>query len=382
VSQLTTRTVTMSNGIGENQLAAGETRRSDIKTDRYWVSVATEEPVSHDLKQLVREDLIKAWQFRREEAHRDDIKTYWGSTDGSRLVLEDVVGNFDTMTACQLSNKLTALYCLQSAHSNHGRLIPDKITRACVYDEWRRYQDSASNIEYGHYFAHLVRIAPRGPRTVQDIIRAHLSLCAQTSSLIEQANQQVNSTAFGVGLRPYSLLPLYRSMVVILDRLDGRNAPLVEDSDGKYSMSMFARLQTVLIACTGVEEGLSEAISFEGLESWPLEEADVIARGANVVRVSLAAAVQFICGLEAREEAAFPKPDGPFPLDQRLCPYIEHRPCFSPEVWADAIMAEAEKQGYDNIYEAWQSIRRVKADLVGEGFCELEHMPLENHWKP
>jgi hypothetical protein len=142
-----------------------------------------------------------------------------------------------------------------------------------------------------------------------------------------------------------------------------------------------------LIARTGVEDGLSAAISFEGLasESLPLETADIISQDVDVVRVSLSAAVQFIASLEARENSLLPKPEDGLPLDQSLCPYSPNQcgekgyRCLSPEVWADAIMAAAEKHGYDNIFEAWQSIRRVKADLAGEGFCDLERMPFANH---
>jgi hypothetical protein len=381
--------MTVPNSLGENQPAAGKIRRSDIETDRYWVSVVTEEPVSHDLKVLVREDLLKAWHFRRDAKHREETRMHWATTDGYRIVLEDLVGRVDIRTSMRLYNKPTAFYCLQSAHTRRMRSLASKILLAGTYEEWRRCHNGTPTIEYGHFFANLVRIAPTGPTTLQGVIKAHLSLCVQASSLAKQVNKRVDSMSFGSSLQPYSLLPLYRSIVVVVDRIDGCGAPTVPEPDRKTNIRMFAQFQTVLIARTGVEDGLSAAISFNGLasESLPLETADIISQDVDVVRVSLSAAVQFIASLEARENSLLPKPEDGSPLDQSLCPYSPNQcgeegyRCLSPELWADTIMAAAEKHGYDNIFEAWQSIRRVKADLAGEGFCDLEHMPFANHWK-
>jgi hypothetical protein len=152
---------------------------------------------------------------------------------------------------------------------------------------------------------------------------------------------------------------------------------------------MFAQLQTVLLARTGVEEGLTAAISLEGLKSefLLLETADIITQDVDVVRVSLAAAVQFIAGLEARENSAIPKTEDEPLLDESICPFSPDEcgeksyRCLSPVAWADSIMAAAEKHGYDNVLEAGTSIRRVKENLAGEGFCDLEHMPFGNRWK-
>ena len=55
-----------SDTLRENQGAAERVCRSDREIDEYWVSVVVEEPVSDDLKVLVRADLKKAWHFRRD----------------------------------------------------------------------------------------------------------------------------------------------------------------------------------------------------------------------------------------------------------------------------------------------------------------------------
>ena len=135
-----------------------------------------------------------------------------------------------------------------------------------------------------------------------------------------------------------------------------------------------------------MEEGLSAPISFKSLksQSLPLERSDVITQDIDVVRVSLAAAVQFIVSLEVREDLASLKMKNELPLDTSLCPYPpkgfeeNDQVCHSPEAWADALMVAAAKHGYDNIPETWESIRRVQAGLIGEGFCEFKPPPFGN----
>jgi hypothetical protein len=136
-----------------------------------------------------------------------------------------------------------------------------------------------------------------------------------------------------------------------------------------------------------VEEGLSAPISFEGLkqQSLPLERPDTITEDIDVVRVPLATAVQFIIGLEVREDLASPNTKREVPLEVGLCPSLDctedKQARESPETWADAHMIAAEKHGYDNDLFTWEFIRRVQADLVGEDFIPFEPMLFGNLWK-
>jgi hypothetical protein len=176
---------------------------------------------------------------------------------------------------------------------------------------------------------------------------------------------------------------------VIIDRLDRLDKDCETESDGFISLRKLAQRQTVLIARTGAEEALSAPISLESLksQSLPFERSDVITQDVDVIRVSLAVAVQFIVSLEVREELAIPKSKDELPLDTSLCPYPPPKGfeengqvCNSPEAWADALIVAAEKHGYDNIPETWESIRRVQAGLIGEGFCEFKPLPFGNRW--
>jgi hypothetical protein len=371
-----------SDTLRKNQGAAERVRRSDHEIDEYWGSVVTEEPVSDDLKILIRADLKKAWHFLRDLEFRENTKMRWATTDYFRISLEDAVGKVESRKSKYLCNKPTAFYWLQSAQQTDAsgqRTQTPKIIFAAIYEEWLRSHNTKPNIEYEHFFANPVRISSTGPSTVRGVIDAHCSLCAQANNIIEQLSSS---------LQHYSLLPLYHAIIVIIDRLDQLDEDCEPKSDGFISLHKLAQHQSVLIARTGVEEGLSAPISFKSLksQSLPLERSDVINQDIDIVRVSLAAAVQFIVSLEVRENLASPKTKNELPLDTSLCPYPpkgfeeNDQVCHSPKAWADALMVAAEKHGYDNIPETWESIRRVQAGLIGEGFCEFKPPPFGNRW--
>jgi hypothetical protein len=388
------RIMASSDTLRKNQGVAERVRRSDREINEYWVSVVMEEPVSDDLKALVRADLKKAWHFRRDMEFRENTKTRWATTDYFRILLEDTVGKMEPRNSKYLCNKPTAFYWLQSAQqadASGQRTQTPKIIFAAVYEEWLRCHNTEPNIEYGHFFANPVRITSTGPSTVRGVIDAHLSLCTQASSLINQAKGRADNVfeQLPSALQHYSLLPLYHAIVVIIDRLDRLDKDCETESDGFISLRKLAQRQTVLIARTGAEEGLSAPISLESLksQSLPFERSDVITQDVDVIRVSLAVAVQFIVSLEVREELAIPKSKDELPLDTSLCPYPPPKGfeengqvCYSPEAWADALIVAAEKHGYDNIPETWESIRRVQAGLIGEGFCEFKPLPFGNRW--
>lgn len=128
---------------------------------------------------------------------------------------------------------------------------------------------------------------------------------------------------------------------MIIDRSERPDKDLTEP-DGFISLRKVARRQTVLIARTGAEEGLSAPISLEGLksESLPFERCDVIDQDVDAVGVSLAVAVQFIVTLEMREGIAKPKSKEERPLDTSICPFpppkefeYNGQVCYSSRRW-------------------------------------------------
>jgi hypothetical protein len=140
-----------------------------------------------------------------------------------------------------------------------------------------------------------------------------------------------------------------------------------------------------------VEEGLHESISFESLKSHSLPSGrfDVVPKGTDFVRVSLATAVQFITDLEKAEDRRRLVTGEEPPLDTSICPIfypkefetLGEKANRSPEAWADGMIKAAEKYGYDNNSTTWESIRRVQAGLVGEVFRDFRHLPFGNCWR-
>lgn len=356
--------------------------RSDQETKEYWNSYKTIEPVPDGVKALVIVDLKNTWHFWREMNFRFLTRKRWISCDNVKIALRDSVGKFDRPSDClQVCNKPTAFYWLQSAQltDNTGeRTRTHTIVFAAIFQEWLRCYSYMPNMEWDHFFANPVRITATGPSTVRDVLNAHLSLCKQASGLLRIVQQQDPRA------KHYAVSRLYRAVVVIIDQL----CDWEEEPDGSTSLRKFAQCQTVLIASTGFEEGLSAPISLDSLrsESLPLEPSDVT-HHADVVRVSLATAVRFIVSLEKRENPEILKIQSGHDLDIHLCPSSpkgfegNDEVRRSAEAWADANMIAAEQHGFDNTLDTHTSIRRVQAGLAGQGYHDFIHEPFQENWR-
>lgn len=377
---------------------------AEYQINKYWDDIPTIEPISDHLKALVREDLMKKWHYLRNDEFRRTMRLNWSSLDSEKIVLEDAIGQLKPRELKYLCNKATAAYILPlSARLANAPIdtcgVPG-ILFQIVCGEWfqiGRISNVEPSIEFGHFFANAVRVTSTGPSTVRGVIDAHLSLCAQASGFMNQAKNGDDDmirklSSISRCLEHYSLLPLYHAVVVIFDRLELHRDNLEKDPDGYISLRKYAPFQSVLIARTGMEEGLSAPISFDSLRSdaLSLEDCDAITSGVvdDVVRVSVPVAVRFIAGLEAREELAFPKPNNDIVRDEGLGPsswcgilggYIKIDK--NPEAWADVHIKLAEEHGYDSMTETSDSIRRVKASLVGEICHDLNPVPIEHRWK-
>lgn len=377
----------------EKRLLPGRVARSEHEVYEYWRSVVTKEPISDDLKELVRADLQKRWHWQRNDTFRQVMRIYWATLDSYLIVLKNPIGHLAPARLEYLCNKATAFYWMQSAQSTDSsgeRTQTPGIVYAMICGEWFRTGDIKPSIEFGHFFANPIRITATGPSTLRGVIDAHLSLYRQAARLMRQAQKGFVriDKKFQSNLQHYSLLPLYHAIVVIIDRFDESKTNYELEPDGYISLRKCAQIQTVLIARTGAEQGLSAPISFKSLRSHslPLQRCDVMP-DIDVVRVSLTVAVKFIADLEAREEVAFSQSKNEPFLDKSLHPSSpkgfegNRRVCCSPEAWADALIVAAEKHGYDNIIQTYDSIRRVQAALVGEDFYGWEHVPFGNTWK-
>ncbi|KAK2803297.1 hypothetical protein FQN51_003715 [Onygenales sp. PD_10] len=366
---------------GGHDNAVPGTRRTPYEIDKYWSSVVTEEPISKEMRELVRADLREAWHYHRDINFRQNVKHNWYY---EHLTAE--MGDPVDVKPCQLPlhcNKPTASYWLQTAQLKKGgsgkRSLIEMSAVAGIYNEWAlTCQGGWPDIDHGHFIANPIRITETGPKTVKGVLDAHKALCTQASSLLQ-------STVPSRELEYRSIQPLYHAIVIIQDRDDRTHEMLGERP---WSLHKYSQLRTVLVARTGMEEGLSAPISLEGLrsQSLPLGPSDIFGDGVDVVRVSLAAAVRFVVSLEEREKLATSKKMDDIPVDMSLGPpapegfpdHVAH----SPESWADALIANADKQGYDNVRETWMSIRRIQSAAIGEDFGELKDDYVFGHrWK-
>lgn len=360
--------------------------------NEHWDSITIEEPISESLRALVRLDLEKVWQFNRELEFRENLRLEWATVDSQKMILDNLVGTVTTETARRLFNKPTAFYWLQSAQpldANQTRTGTPKIILAAIYEEWMRAHGSIKpNIEFDHFLANPVRITPEGPQTEAEVVEAHRSLCTQASSLAGQVNDRARDWAFDI--RPtnspyYTLLPLYRAVVIIIDRYE---ANIARDPDGLLNLRKMASSQTVLVVRTGDEEGLSAPIRLSKLGAEPFrpQRSDVTSQELEVVRVSLAAAVRFIVDLERQEGYECSKPlEELASVDATLCKYtpkgFPRESKSTSTSWAHALLSKAEEIGIDKEPYTDLSIRRVLAGLVGEEYAPLEHEPFGHFYK-
>lgn len=206
-----------------------------------------------------------------------------------------------------LCKKPTMLYWELSALDPDTGRCPE-IVFACIYKCWFRCHDNNPDIGFGKFFAHPFQITPTGPRTIPEILKRHAHLCDQAASRLKSKK---SGDAESCPIRRsrwqrFRLLPLCRAIIVLFDEFPP--SP-VRKMDGTVSLDDEVQRETAVLVLTGYNQDLSGAVNFDTIrsESLPLARHDVSATdSANMIRVSLKNAVQFVAGLQQREERAFP----------------------------------------------------------------------------
>ena len=366
-------------------------RRSDREAHSYWYNIVTLEPISAELRELIREDLQKEWHWARLENFRWRVKMNWATVDDQLVLLNDEHGAVTRKKLRLFCNKITAFYWLQTAQLYSGsgeRMLMPSIVFATIYREWSQYYDLQQNIEFEHYIANPVRITSNGPSTIRGVLKAHHSLSTQACDLMTKSRQdnRLVSNRLTTELQRYDIHPLYKAIILLIDRYEiDFQSDLVE----LFRLEDEAQQQTVLIVRSGSEAGLSAPISFDSLraKSLPLDRSDVDGQPMiDIVRTSLATAVRFVLDLEQRENIAYPESVQDYGSDSDISPRshikaVDGSERHGPESWADAHIEKAEKYGYDSGFTTRLSIRRVQAAMVGENFAELTPIPFGNRWK-
>lgn len=94
----------------------------------------------------------------------------------------------------------------------------------CIFKSWFRYHDGEPNIEFGNFFAHLVRVYPTGPTTVRGTVETHKTLCNEAASLLECIGcgeaKKVLPNSGGPWRQPqdYNLKQTYRAIIIMMDQ--------------------------------------------------------------------------------------------------------------------------------------------------------------------
>ena len=124
----------------------------------------------------------------------------------------------------------------------------------------------------------------------------------------------------------------------------------------------------MLMVRTGDESHLSAPITFEHIrkQAFKLKRDDCDLEGVEVIRVSLAIAVEFVTTLQQREDAATPSGMNNHSIDRSHCPsddqnnYVDL--ALSADVWAEKILQQADELGFENCVAAKDAlIRALKA---------------------
>lgn len=146
-----------------------------------WIHVPTKKPLSPELRAAVVEDLKESWYFGETEEYRRFLKAAW-INKGYHQTIKDANISLEPQQLYLFYNKLTAFYWMPSPQVD-GRPLP-MAPFGYIYKEWIRYHNGRLPIEFQDFFAHLVRVYPTGPTTIQEVINAHKSLYQEAVSLL------------------------------------------------------------------------------------------------------------------------------------------------------------------------------------------------------
>jgi hypothetical protein len=273
-------------------------------------------------------------------------------------------------------NKHTALYVAPRASDTTDYTAAPLFVLRIIYKLWLRFYNDKPKIDYESFFAEPAAISPSGPTTVAEITRSHKVFCDSASQFIDDLGRgEADHRSF---IESHRLFPLFRAIILILETNFARE---LEDDD-YFLVIPPSQAQTVLMVGTGDESGLAAPVSFEQIraQTLPLERDDCAVEdiGTEVVRVSLATAVNFICGLQQKEEAASLTVKGyAIPTQVSLCPsWPDDSPIvLSAEGWAEKVLQEAESAGFHKNSDAGHALRRALAARRGERDIGAELFP-------
>ena len=107
--------------------------------------------------------------------------------------------------------------------------------------------------------------------------------------------------------------------------------------------------------------------------------------GIEVIRVSLAMAVEFVTTLQQREDAATPSGMNNHSIDRSHCPsddqnnYVDL--ALSADVWAEKILQQADELGFENCLSAKDALIRALKARKGDDSAQITPYAFARTWK-
>lgn len=328
--------------------------------------ILMEGPLPSDLIQEVKHELEEAWHFHRTQVlFRGNIRRTWLYRQRKLDDAPPQLNHSRELFHCY--NKHTALYVAPPPAETRDNTGAPIFVLRIIYKLWLRFYNNKPKVDYESFFAEPVGITPSGPATVAEIAHSHIWFCDYASQFLDELGRgEAEHCSF---IESHKLFPLFRAIVLILDE----NFSSKLEDDDYYLVIPPSQAQTVLMVRTGDESGLVAPISFEQIraQTLPLKRDDCALEdiGIEVVRVSLATAVDFICSLQQSEEAASLIIKGhAIPTQVSLCPsWPDDSPIIlTAEGWAEKVLQKAESAGFHKNSDAGHALRRALAARRGE----------------
>ncbi|TVY38476.1 hypothetical protein LOCC1_G006448 [Lachnellula occidentalis] len=248
------------------------------------------------------EDLRRDWFITESDEYRLELEDFWSPPNPlhpNHQMLELVciespqkrghkIPYIDTWKEYLFYNKATVFYWTQSATNMVGRNGP--VILGGIWNAWSNVLGREPQIQLDELFAVPVSVKEEYAKTVPGILRAHEHICAQPWP----------------DPRYFKLHSICEALIVVFDEY--KSVAAEKHADGFRHYDDVAQNQSIIMARTGHESGLSAPISFESLRDKALPLARSEDMGTiDVIRIPLQVGVQFVANLLLREEAAFPE---------------------------------------------------------------------------
>lgn len=283
-------------------------------------------PPHKPLEEYTKDEILWLLRTELEGAHRRDTRLY--AVNYSYLANLNSADNSLDMTDGDFfdtCNKSVPIYILLGPHW----FAVGRVLHNYIYRRW--FRPYRSDIEASRFICKFItpsdmsNSSPPSKMTVNTLVSLNETICAQVEAhrrtFAERLEQQPEFTRAewrasqieNNGL--YQVQPLFRALLIIISCKDYRR-----------ETSADAGRIPVFLVRTGVEEGLSAPITFDGIED--RIDGNFVDETGNTVLTTLETAIDFVMNLEAREAAEFGLQPEPVAAWK---PHLDHLERTAPE---------------------------------------------------